>query len=130
MKTIAMLIILELLATFSGEAGNLFISTWKARRNLTKPVRKAAKSSEAETKASEISPKKPAQSYWMQRLSKVRPDLAARVIAGEMSCYRACIMAGIRKQPKAKWTKPEDYLQPAEAEARYYASLEKLRNAA
>ena len=126
-KAILMLMILEIIAMFSGDAGNLFVRTFQARKAAGQQETEA---DEIQTKASEISPKKPVQSYWMQRLSKVRPDMAARVIAGEMSCYRACIMAGIRKQPKAKWTKPEDYLQPAEAEARYYASLEKLRNAA
>jgi hypothetical protein len=112
MKAVLMLIILEIIAMFSGDAGNLFVRTWRARRAAGQQQTEA---DETEAKSSEISPKKPMQSYWMQRLSKVRPDIAARVIAGEISCYRGCIEAGIRKQPKAKWTKPEDYLLPAEA---------------
>jgi hypothetical protein len=112
MKAILMLIILEIVAMFSGDAGNLFVRTFQARKAAGQQQTEA---DEIETKASEISPKKPAASYWMQRLSKARPDIAARVCAGEISCYRGCIEAGIRKQPKAKWTKPEDYLQPVKA---------------
>lgn len=112
MKAVLMLIILEIVAMFSGDASVLFVRTFLARKAAGLQQTEA---DEIETKSSEISPKKPAASYWMQRLSKVRPDLAARVIADEMSCYRACIMAGVRKHPKAKWTKPEDYLQPVEA---------------
>ncbi len=67
--------------------------------------------------ASGISQKKPAASYWMQRLSKERRDRAARVISGEISCYRGCIEAGIRKQPAKKWTKPEDFGIKAKADA-------------
>jgi hypothetical protein len=109
MKAILMLMILEIIAMFSGDAGNLFVRTYRARRAASQQQTEA---DEIERKASEISPKKPVASYWMARLSKTRPDIAARVCAGEISCYRGCIEAGIRKQPKAKWTKPEDYLQP------------------
>jgi hypothetical protein len=112
MKAILMLIILEIIAMFSGDAGNLFVRTYRA---LKAAGQQQTEADEIETKASEISPKKPAASYGMARLSKMRPDIAARVCAGEISCYRGCIEAGIRKQPKAKWTKPEDYLQTVEA---------------
>lgn len=105
-KAILMLAILELIAMFSGDAGNLFMRTWRARQAARRQVTEA---DEIETKASEISPKKLAASYWMERLSKVRPDIAARVISGEISCYRGCIEAGIRKPPAKKWTKPEAY---------------------
>jgi hypothetical protein len=111
-KAILMLMILEIIAMFSGDAGNLFARTYRARKAADQQQTEA---DEIETKADEISPKKPTASYWMQRLSKERPDIAARVISGEISCYRGCIEAGIRKQPAKKWTKPEDYLQPVEA---------------
>jgi hypothetical protein len=121
-KAIAMLIILELLATFSGEAGNLFISTWKSRRKPAKAARKETKPSGVGRKADEISGEISKSSYWMKRLAKEQPALAASVIAGEISCYKACIQAGIRKAPeigkgktKSDWTKPEAYVQETEA---------------
>ncbi len=114
-KAILMLIILEIIAMFSGDAGSLFVRTYQMRKAHRQPVQQGPEADETELKTDEISPKKPAASYWMQRLSKVRPDLAAQVIAGEISCYRGCIKAGIRKQPAKKWTKAEDYLQPVEA---------------
>jgi hypothetical protein len=121
-KAILMLIILELLAMFSGEAGNLFVRTWRGRRKLAKPIRKETKSSDTGRKAAEISSEIPAKSYWMKRLAKEQPELARRVISGEISCYKACIEAGIRKAPeigkaktKSDWTKPEAYVQETEA---------------
>jgi hypothetical protein len=55
------------------------------------------------------------KAYYLQRLERDSPELATRVHRGELSCYKACIMAGIRKPTGKKWTKPEDYLQPVEA---------------
>lgn len=107
---IAALIIGELCAHLAGAAASLIGSAMrrpvpeKAEADEVEP-----KSSAAGTKGDEISPKKSAPSYWMARLSKTRPDIAARVCAGEISCYRGCIEAGIRKQPAKKWTRPEDY---------------------
>jgi hypothetical protein len=37
--------------------------------------------------------------HWMGRLDRDRPDLAAKVDAGEMTAYAAAIAAGIRKKP-------------------------------
>jgi hypothetical protein len=120
-KAILMLMILEIIAMFSGDAGNLFVRTWKGRK-VAKPARKQTKSSDAGRKAAEISPEIPASSYWIKRLAKEQPELARRVISGEISCYKACIQAGIRKAPeigkvktKSDWTKPEAYVQKAEA---------------
>jgi hypothetical protein len=105
-KAVLMLTILEIIAMFSGDAGNLFVRTFQARKEAGQQQTEA---DEVVTKSSEISPKKPAASYWMQRLSKERPDIAARVIAGEISCYRGCLDAGIRKKPAKTWSKPEDF---------------------
>jgi hypothetical protein len=117
-KAILMLMILEIIAMFSGDAGNLFVRTWSGRRKLTKPARKQTKSSEAGRKADEISPEISKASYWMKRLAKEQPELARRVISGEISCYKACIQAGIRKAPETKtksdWTKPEAYVKKTE----------------
>jgi len=38
--------------------------------------------------------------YALKRLKRDRPDLAAKVIAGELSANAAAIQAGFRKQPK------------------------------
>jgi hypothetical protein len=108
MKAILMLVILEIIAMFSGDAGNLFIRTYRDRKAALQTTQSEADESAAI--ANEISSKKPAVSYWMQRLSRERSDIAARVIAGEFSCYRGCIEAGIRKRSAKKWTRTEDYL--------------------
>ena len=36
------------------------------------------------------------RAYYLARLRRVRPDLAARVDAGELSAYRAAVEAGLR----------------------------------
>jgi hypothetical protein len=91
---------------FSGDAGDLFVATYRAR----KAARQQPEADETEKKSSEIPAKKPAPSYWIQQLSKERPDFGSRVIAGEISCYAGCLEVGIRKRPAKKWTKPEDHL--------------------
>lgn len=96
-KMVAMLIILELLASFSGESGNLFISTWRARRT-TVAVKPRAKAAESGLQPHE-KPAKSTKNYWMERLAKDHPEIAAKVIAGRISCYKGCIEAGLRKQP-------------------------------
>ena len=55
--------------------------------------------------------------YYVGRLERDYPAIAKRVAAGEISIYKACIEAGIRKAPaKAnKWTRPETYMQKADA---------------
>jgi hypothetical protein len=44
-------------------------------------------------------PRKGTRAYWLQRLNRDRPDLAALVRGGEMSVNLACIRAGWRKSP-------------------------------
>ena len=46
------------------------------------------------------------RAYYLQRLEREHPALANRVRAGELSVYRACILAGFRK-PAKDWSKPE-----------------------
>lgn len=87
----------------------------EADEHVVATTKRHAKRSVILATTGRLRPKKPATSYWMQRLSKERPDIAARVIAGEISCYRGCIEAGVRKKPAKKWTKPEDYMQPVDA---------------
>ena len=44
--------------------------------------------------------------HWMGRLDRDRPDLAAKVDAGEMTAYAAAIQAGIRKKPVRNSNRP------------------------
>jgi hypothetical protein len=52
--------------------------------------------------------------YYLARLQRDHPAVAARVTAGEISVYAACLETGIRKAPaKAKkWTTVDAYLKP------------------
>ena len=47
--------------------------------------------------------------YYRARIDRDRPDLAARIVSGELSVYRASIQAGMRKAPAKDWAKPEAY---------------------
>ena len=49
------------------------------------------------------------RSYYLQRLERAHPALAKRVLDGELSVYRACILAGLRKPPAKDWSKPAAY---------------------
>ena len=49
--------------------------------------------------------------YYVARLERDHPALAKRVADGEISIYKACIEAGIRKSAgKSKWTKADAYI--------------------
>ncbi len=48
------------------------------------------------------------RAYYPQRLEHEHPALAKRVHDGELSVYRACIVAGLRK-PAKDWSKLEAY---------------------
>ncbi|MET0417272.1 MAG: hypothetical protein ABW022_14770 [Actinoplanes sp.] len=43
-------------------------------------------------------PRGTSRSYMLQRVANVRPDLAARVAAGELSAYAAAVEAGVEKK--------------------------------
>ena len=95
-KSVLMLIVLELLAALSGSAGTMIIRTWRARQ--VKPAETEAKPAEIALQPAEKSTKSK-RNYWMERLSREHPAIAAEVLAGRISCYRGCINAGLRKQP-------------------------------
>jgi hypothetical protein len=57
------------------------------------------------------------QTYTLARLRRDRPDLAARVIAGELSANAAAIAAGFRRKT---WTAPVEIEELAAAIARRY----------
>ena len=53
--------------------------------------------------------------YYLQRLERDHPAIANRVKSRELSLYRGCVEAGLRKAPaKSKWTTVAAYL-PADA---------------
>jgi hypothetical protein len=106
--SIAMLIILELLATFSGDGAAMLHRAWIARNE--KPIHMP----EPAPVTVVDMPAKPARvianrAYYLGRLEREFPRLAARVQAGELSVYRASIEAGMRKPPARNWTKPDAY---------------------
>jgi hypothetical protein len=48
--------------------------------------------------------------YYLARLERDRPDLAAKVAVGGLSVYAASISAGMRKAPtKSKWASIDAY---------------------
>jgi hypothetical protein len=53
------------------------------------------------------------RAYWLARLHRDHPALAAQVESGECSVYSACLQSGLRKPARksAKWTKVETYLR-------------------
>jgi hypothetical protein len=116
-KAILMLMILEIIAMFSGDAGNLFVRTWKARklasRKSRKPVAKSASAvATLQMQALATQPKSGTAAWYLERLRKDHPAIASRVQAGELSVYAACIEAGLRKAPKRKAWNANDYVKP------------------
>jgi hypothetical protein len=106
--SVAMLIILELLATFSGDAAALLRRAWSARSVHATPPQ-----SEKPVPAEAV-PTKPAKAvanraYYLGRLEREFPALAARTRTGELSVYRASIEAGLRKPPARNWAQPDAY---------------------
>jgi hypothetical protein len=51
------------------------------------------------------------KAYYLQRLEREHPALAAKIASGELSVYAASIAAGLRKAPAKtpQWTKAEAY---------------------
>jgi hypothetical protein len=64
-------------------------------------------------------PKRGTAAYYVARLQRDHPTIAVSVAAGELSVYKACIAAGIRKAPAktSKWSKPDAYMRTASATA-------------
>lgn len=55
--------------------------------------------------------KRGSAAYYVERLQREFPQLAKQVERGELSCYKACIAAGLRKAPKRSkdWTRVDAY---------------------
>jgi hypothetical protein len=91
--SIAMLIILELLASLSGDAALLLRKMSAASSKRHAGLRETDREVTAPTKNVAN------RAYYLSRLERQHPLLAARVHRGEISVYRACIQAGFRKTP-------------------------------
>jgi hypothetical protein len=52
------------------------------------------------------------RAYYLARLQREFPELAAQVASGELSVFRASVQAGLRKAPvkASKWTKADAYM--------------------
>lgn len=106
--SVVMLAILELLATFSGDGVLILRKAWMNRRNehstqnMTIAKQQASPSTKSEKTVAN-------RAYYLNRLKRDFPALAARVHEGELSVYRACVEAGLRKAPARNWGKLEAY---------------------
>ncbi len=78
---------------------------------VANPIAKPATPMQALAKAAAMPPKAGTKAYYLQRLQRDHPALAARIANGEISVYAASIAAGLRKAPAkaAKWTKVDAY---------------------
>jgi hypothetical protein len=104
--------------------GFIFLAAGLAprRRDAAVPVATpVAKTSEtvAKIKADAVTtpPKRGTKAYYLARLERDHPAAAARVTAGELSVYAACIGTGIRKAPAkaSKWTRADAYARASVA---------------
>lgn len=86
-----------------------------AAEPVAMPVAKTSKTVEKIKADAVAAPaKRGTAAYYLARLQRDHPAVAARVTAGEISVYAACLETGIRKAPaKAKkWTTVDAYLKP------------------
>jgi hypothetical protein len=77
---------------------------------LSKPLRRNP-GNRAPVSASIAKPVKAVanRAYYLGRLEREFPALAARIHTSELSVYRASIEAGLRKPPARNWTQPDAY---------------------
>jgi hypothetical protein len=94
--SIAMLLILELLASLSGDAAMLLA---KAANTLPSPIEAAIEPQAAGTQIAKPIKVVPNRAYYLARLEHGHPQLAAQVYRGELSVHKAAIQAGLRKAP-------------------------------
>lgn len=76
------------------------------------PIEEHVAAMQVIAKAAATPPKAGTKAYYLQRLQRECPALAAKIASGEMSVYAASIAAGLRKAPAktGKWTKADAYL--------------------
>jgi hypothetical protein len=94
--SIAMLLILELLASLSGDAAMLLA---KAANTLPSPIEAAIEPQAAGKQIAKPIKVVSNRAYYLARLEHGHPQLAARVYRGELSVHKAAIQAGLRKAP-------------------------------
>jgi hypothetical protein len=125
--TVLILILLEVAAgVFSGEAGRQIAKIAAARRTVCKPrpqrAETALQRAETDDPTTETFVKpipnvaKPAakgavnRDYWIERLRRDRPDLAAEIGRGTLSVYRATVEVGWRKAATPRKWSASEYL--------------------
>lgn len=84
---------------------------------IASPIEEPATPMQTLAKAAAMPAKAGTKAYYLQRLEREHPALAAKIASGEMSVYAASIAAGLRKAPAkaTKWTKVDAYLETANA---------------
>ena len=84
---------------------------------VASPIEEPATPMQIIANAAAMPAKAGTKAYYLQRLQREHPGLAAKIASGEISVYAASIAAGLRKTPAkaTKWTKADAYMMKAEA---------------
>lgn len=113
-KAALFLLLIEALVWLSVPAMALLRDAAKkeiAAEPVASPIEEPATAMQVIAKAAAMPAKAGTKAYYMQRLQRDHPALAAKIAGGELSVYAASIAAGLRKAPAktAQWTKAEAY---------------------
>ena len=119
-KAALFLLLIEALVWLSVPAMALLTDAAKrgiAVEPVASPAERPASAMQTIAKAAAMPAKAGTKAYYLQRLQREHPALAAKIASGEMSVYAASIAAGLRKAPAkaSKWTKSDAYMQKANA---------------
>lgn len=106
--SVAQLVILEFLATFSGDAGATIRNAINAMRR-NRPAKRVQRVATPAQPVATPAPKRATKAYYQERLEREFPHFAGKVQRGEMSVFAACIETGLRKRPKSNWASPVAY---------------------
>ena len=85
---------------------------------VASPIEAPASAMQTIANAAAMPAKAGTKAYYLERLQREHPDLAAKIASGEISVYAASIAAGLRKAPAkaTKWTKADAYMIKADVE--------------
>jgi hypothetical protein len=88
-----------------------------AAEPVASPIEEPASAMQILAKAAAMPAKAGTRHYYLKRLQREHPALAAKIASGEISVYAASIAAGLRKAPAkaTKWTKVDAYLPKVDA---------------
>jgi hypothetical protein len=88
-----------------------------AAEPIASPTEEPASAMQILAKVAATPPKAGTKAYYMQRLQREHPALAAKIASGEISVYAASIAAGLRKAPAkaTRWTKVDSYMPKVDA---------------